>query len=156
MTRRRGTVCAGAAGDTTTAVLMSRRVDETADGWWQSAERDMVGRFVMDRKRSVAEALRRMTGAADDGCGQRCRLIVYEMLYVKYGAAKWPADSLHAVLAGKSPKWNVTTTPVVRPWLRFWSSNPPLGRYFSFQVYCYTQLRNKTLLFWTSDTTIHG
>jgi hypothetical protein len=89
---------------------MSRQVDESVDSRWQRAERDMVGRFVMDRKWPVAEALRRTIGVAgDDRCGRRCRLIVYEMLYVKYGAARWPADSLRAVLAGKPPSRNETS-----------------------------------------------
>lgn len=110
-------MCAGAAGDTATAELMSRRVDETARGnRWPTAERDMVGSFVTGRRRAVARALRRAattTAAAADGRGDdgdggdggrgrlRCRLIVYEVLYVKYGAAGWPADALHAALAGE-------------------------------------------------------
>lgn len=96
-------VCAGAAGDTATAELMSRRVDETVRGIrWSNAERDMVGSFVTDRWRTVAKMLRRTAGRDNnDRSRRRCRLIVYEVLYVKYGAAKWPEDALHAVLAGE-------------------------------------------------------
>lgn len=102
----RVTVCAGAAGDTATAELMSRRVDETVRGIrWSSAERDMVGSFVTDRYRAVTKMLRRTDTAAagrdNDRGRRRCRLIVYEALYVKYGAARWPEDALHAVLAGE-------------------------------------------------------
>lgn len=97
---RFGPVCAGAAGDAATAQLVWRQVDETSsENRWRGAERDMVGSFVTDGKRTVARELRRTT-AADD-CRRICRLVAYEVLYVKYGAVKWPAKTLHAVLAGK-------------------------------------------------------
>jgi len=109
-------VCAGAAGDTTTAELMRRRTDEVVSGCRSDACRGTMNSFMESKETKVAEALRWTAAASsvDDAdskhghllcnhCdGQRyCRLIAYEVLYVKYGVAKWPEDALHAVLSGK-------------------------------------------------------
>ncbi|CAH1708028.1 unnamed protein product [Aphis gossypii] len=108
------TVCAGAAGDTTTAELMRRRTDEVVSGCRSDACRGTMNSFMESKETKVAEALRWTAAASseDDAdskhghvlcnhCdGQRyCRLIAYEVLYVKYGVAKWPEDALHAVLS---------------------------------------------------------
>lgn len=90
-------VCAVAAGETAKAKLIWRWANEWANVRWEHAEQDTLGNFVMDRKPTVANALRTTAG---DGGQRHCRLIVYEMLYVKYGVASWPEDTLHAVLTG--------------------------------------------------------
>ncbi|XP_001950347.2 tetratricopeptide repeat protein 39C-like isoform X1 [Acyrthosiphon pisum] len=101
------TVCAGAAGDSTTAELMRQRADEAVSGCRLNACPGTMCSFMESKERKVAEALR-WTAAASSGddadCNRRdgqrhCRLIAYEVLYVKYGVAKWPVDSLHAVLS---------------------------------------------------------
>lgn len=109
-------MCAGAAGDTTTAELMRRRTDEVVSGCRSDACRGTMNSFMESKETKVAEALRWTAAASseDDAVsknghiicnhcdGQRyCRLIAYEVLYVKYGVAKWPEDALHAVLSGK-------------------------------------------------------
>jgi hypothetical protein len=106
-------VCAGAAGDTTTAELMRRRADEVVNGCRLDAYRGTMCSFMESKENKVAEALRWTAAASsEDGVdckhshfhcdGQRyCRLVAYEVLYVKYGVAKWPVDALHAVLSGK-------------------------------------------------------
>lgn len=92
-------MCASAAGDVKTAKLMRRRSDETASNQWSATEHKMMGKFVVDGKLMVAKALR--TAAAGD-CGRTVgRLIAYEVLYVKYGVARWPVDALKSALAGK-------------------------------------------------------
>lgn len=101
---RLSTVCAGAAGDTATAELMLRRVNDTVNEYRRSARRaerrtDVEGTFVVDGWRGVAAALR-AAGAGDAGGRRRCRLTAYEAAYVKYGPAGWPVDALRAVLAG--------------------------------------------------------
>lgn len=102
-------VCAGAAGDSTTAELMRQRADEAVNGCRLNACPGTMCSFMESKETKVAEALR-WTAAASSGddadCnhrdGQRhCRLIAYEVLYVKYGVAKWPVDALQAVLSGK-------------------------------------------------------
>ncbi|XP_060839188.1 tetratricopeptide repeat protein 39C-like isoform X2 [Rhopalosiphum padi] len=101
----------GAAGDTTTAELMRRRADEVVNGCRLNAYRGTMCSFMENKENKVAEALRWTAAASsEDGVdckhshfncdGQRyCRLIAYEVLYVKYGVAKWPVDALHAVLS---------------------------------------------------------
>jgi len=104
-------VCAGAAGDSTTAELMRQRADEAVNGCRLNACQGTMCSFMESNETKVAEALRWTAAAAassgdDADCnhrdGQRlCRLIAYEVLYVKYGVAKWPEDALNAVLSGK-------------------------------------------------------
>ncbi|XP_022173873.1 tetratricopeptide repeat protein 39C-like isoform X2 [Myzus persicae] len=101
------TVCAGAAGDAVTAELMRRRADEAVDGYRLNTCQGTMSSFMESNETKVAKALRwtAATSSGDDascnhGDGQRhCRLIAYEVLYVKYGVAKWPVDLLHAVLS---------------------------------------------------------
>lgn len=59
-----------------------------------------TGNFVADGKRTLASTLSRTTVAGGDA-ERRCRLLVYEALYVRYGVAAWPADALNAVLTGE-------------------------------------------------------
>lgn len=103
-------VCAGAAGDTTTAELMRQRAYEAVNGYRLNTCQGTMCSFTESKEAQVAEALRWTAAASsgdDDadcnhGDGRRhCRLIAYEVLYVKYGVAKWPVDSLHAVLSGE-------------------------------------------------------
>lgn len=92
-------MCACAAGDVQTAKSMWRRADDSANDRWPAAERNMVGKFMVDGKLAVAKVLQTAT---DDECGRKVgRLIVYEAMYVKYGVARWPVDTLQAVLPGK-------------------------------------------------------
>lgn len=105
------TVCAGAAGDKETGKSMWRLADETGNRLRHSSELyyNLVCDSLLARKRAVAKALQHAAG--DDG-PLHCRLIVYEILYVKYGMAKWPVDTLHAALAGNCHRYFIRN--------RFW------------------------------------
>uniref|UniRef100_A0A2S2P8J6 Uncharacterized protein n=1 Tax=Schizaphis graminum TaxID=13262 RepID=A0A2S2P8J6_SCHGA len=90
---------------------MRRRAAEVVNGCRLNAYRGTMCSFMESKENKVAEALRWTAAASsEDGVdckhshlqcdGQRyCRLIAYEVLYVKYGVAKWPVDALHAVLS---------------------------------------------------------
>jgi len=118
-------VCAGAAGDSTTAELMRQRADEAVKSCRLNACQGTMRSFMESKETKVAEALRWTAASSsgdDPGCnhrdGQRyCRLIAYEVLYVKYGVAKWPVDALHAVLSGKHRYFRLLQYNVTRVWI---------------------------------------